>query len=66
MAECWSSFADSCRPEFLADAFCDQHKRRLYTKSPNLYPQFASYGTSDENGYVVGGKLLKCVNGKQV
>lgn len=55
------------RPPFLtSDDFCDQHKRRLYTKAPNLYPQFAPYGTSEENWYVVDGKLLKYINGKQV
>ena len=54
------------RPPFLTDDFCDQHKRRLFTKAPSLYPQFASYGTSYENWYVVDGKLLKYVNGKQI
>lgn len=56
--------ADWHMPPFLTDDFCDQHKRRLYTKAPELYPQFAEYGTSDENWYVVNGKLLKYVNGK--
>lgn len=66
MAEYWSSFADGCRPPFLTDDFCDQHKRRLYTKDPVYYQQFAKYGTSEENWYVVNGKLLKYINGKQV
>lgn len=51
---------------FLTDEFCDQHKRRLFTKSPGKYPQFAKYGTSEENWYFVGGELLKYVNGKMI
>ena len=66
MAEFWSELADACRPEFLTDDLCDQHKRRLYTKATILYPQFASYGKSDENWYYVGWKMLKYINGKQV
>lgn len=65
-ANCWSELADMVRPPFLTEEFCDQHKRRLYTKAPDLYPQFASYGTSEENWYVVDGKLLKYINGKQI
>ncbi len=53
-------------PHFLTEAFCDHHKRRLYTKAPNLYPQFASYGKSEENWYVVDGMVLRYENGKQV
>lgn len=62
----FSRKADKIRPPFLTDAFCDQHKRRLYTKAPEHYPQFADYGESDENWYVVDGVLLKYINGKQV
>lgn len=54
------------RPPFLTDDFCDQHKRRLYTKAPEWYPQFASYGTSDENWYVVDGEIVKYVKGKRI
>ena len=53
-------------PPFLTESFCDQHKRRLYTKAPELYPQFAEYGKSDENWYFVDGRLRRYVNGKQV
>lgn len=66
LAELDSKYSIEYRPPFLTQDFCDQHKRRLYTKAPNLYPQFAPYGTSDENWYVVDGKLLKYINGKQV
>jgi len=54
------------RPSFLTKEFCDQHKRRLYTKAPDLYPQFADYGKSEENWYVVNGELLKYVNGRRI
>lgn len=54
------------RPPFLTPEFCDQHKRRLYTKAPGLYPQFAEYGKSEENWYFVDGRLRRYVNGKEV
>lgn len=65
-AKDWSDKADTIRPSFLTDEFCDQHKRRLYTKAAHLYPQFEKYGTSDENWYFVDGNLLKYVNGKRI
>ena len=61
-----SEAADRLRPPFITGNLCDQHKRRLYTKSPNLYPQFAPFGKSEENWYIVDGELLKYINGKQV
>ena len=60
-----SELADAHRPPFLTESFCDQHKRRLYTKAPELYPQFAEYGTSEENWYFVDGEIVKYVNGKK-
>ena len=54
------------RPPFLTVEFCDQHKRRLYAKSPSLYPQFASYGASEENWYVIDGVIVKYIKGKQI
>lgn len=62
----YSIKADSIKPPFLTDDFCDQHKRRLFTKAPDKYPQFAEYGTSEENWYFVDGELLKYVNGKRI
>lgn len=62
-----SDYADELyRPSFLTDDFCDQHKRRLFTKAPELYPQFAEYGTSEENWYFVDGEIVKYVNGKRI
>ena len=61
----WDVYAYMYTPPFLTKYFCDQHKRRLYTKAPELYPQFAEYGKSDENWYFVDGKIVKYVNGKR-
>lgn len=65
-AESISRVCDMFKPTLLTPDFCDQHKRRLYTKSPERYPQFAEYGTSDENWYFVEGELKKYINGKIV
>lgn len=54
------------RPPFLTSDLCDQHKRRLYTKTPELYPQFAEYGKSEENWYFVDGEIVKYINGKRI
>lgn len=54
-------------PKFLENQeLLDAHKRRLFSKSPELYNQFASYGTSEENWYVIDGKIVKYVNGKRI
>lgn len=63
----WSEKADNISPDFLgSQELLDAHKRRLFTKAPNLYPQFTSYGTSEENWYVIDGQIVKYVNGKRV
>lgn len=54
-------------PKFLENQeLLDAHKRRLYTKSPELYPQFAEYGTSEENWYVIDGQIVKYVKCKRI
>lgn len=58
--------ADKIRPPFLTREFCDQHKRRLYTKNTEIYSQFSKYGKSEENWYVVNGQLLRYINGKKL
>lgn len=58
--------ADKIRPPFITDELCIQHRKRLYTKSPELYPQFAEYGTSEENWYYLSGQIVKYVNGKRI
>lgn len=62
----YNMLANELTPSFIDDAICIQHRRRLYTKSPEKYPEFAGYGTSEENWYIVDGKLLKYVNGKRI
>lgn len=62
-SERFSDEAYYIKPSFLTDEFCDQHKRRLYTKAPSLYPQFEKYGTSEINWYYVNGELLKYKDG---
>lgn len=57
--------ADDVRPPFVTDEFCRQHARRLYTKAPELYPQFSQLGTSLENWYVIDGSIIRYVNGKK-
>lgn len=54
------------RPDFLTSDFCDQHKRRLFTKDSAHYVQFAHLGTSDENWYFVDGRLVRYANGKKL
>lgn len=61
-----SNQADAIRPSFVTDDFCLQHRRRLYTKSPELYPQFAHLGTSLENWYVVDGQMWRYIGGKRI
>lgn len=61
-----NALAFQFRPPFLTKSFCDQHKRRLYTKAPDLYPQFASYGKSEENWYFVNGEIVRYVNGERI
>ena len=38
-------------PAFHTPEFIKQMKRRLYTKNPEHYKQWAEYGTSEENWY---------------
>lgn len=65
-AKDWSSKADTIRPSFITDELCIQHRRRLYAKSPELYPQFAKYGKSEENWYYINGQIVKYINGKRI
>lgn len=62
----YSIKADKMRPPFLTEEFCNQHKRRLFTKAPDLYPKFAEFGTSEINWYYVDGELLKYKDGKRI
>ena len=65
-AEFYSTCALRNLPEFITQDLCDQHKRRLYTKDPVYYNQFAALGSSEENWYYVDNKLVKYVKGKKL
>lgn len=60
------SWCNSCTPIFHTQEYYDQMKRRLYTKDPEHYKQWADLGTSEENWYFVDGSWRKYVNGKRV
>lgn len=53
-------------PNWHTQEYYDQMKRRLYTKDPEHYAQWANLGKSDCNWYFVDGVWRKYVNGKRV
>lgn len=53
-------------PSFITNDYCDQMKRRLYTKDPIYYAQFAEFGTSNVNWYYVDGEWVYYKNRKQI
>lgn len=61
-----SDVAETIKPLFHTQEYYNQMKRRLYTKDPEHYKQWADLGVSDENWYFVDGKWQKYVNGKRV
>lgn len=65
-AEMWDGKAAALTPPFITEGLCVQHRRRLFTKDPVKYSAFSSYGTSQENWYIVSGVKLVYINGKQV
>ena len=58
--------ADKCRPPFHTQEYFDQMKRRLYTKDPVHYAQWAHLGTSEDNWYFVEGEWRIYRNGKRI
>ena len=58
--------AESLIPTFITDEYCNQMKRRLYTKNKEHYKQFAEYGESNVNWYFVNGEWIYYVDGKRV
>lgn len=65
-ARIWDLYAMDLQPIFHKDLYYDQMKRRLYTKDPEHYKQWAHLGESDCNWYFVDGEWRKYVNGKRV
>lgn len=62
----YSILADGIRPDWHTQEYYTQMKRRLYTKDPEHYKQWADLGKSDENWYFVDGVWRKYVNGKRI
>ena len=54
------------KPIWLTNKLCDTHKRRLYQKDPKNYPDFAKYGFSILNFYVVDNQVLIYEKGKLI
>lgn len=67
-AELSSQWCEQDRPSFHTEEFFNQMKRRLYTKNPEHYVQWADLGRSDENWYWSPSeqKIIKYINGKRV
>lgn len=63
-----SRYCEVCKPPFHTQEYFDQMKRRLYTKNPEHYKQWAHLGTSDENWYwsPTENRFIKYVNGKRI
>ena len=59
-------YADNYRPDWHTYEYYDQMKRRLYTKDPEHYKQWADLGESNCNWYFVDGEWQKYVNGKRI
>lgn len=53
-------------PNWHTQEYYDQMKRRLYTKDPEHYKQWAHLGKSDCNWYFVDSEWRKYVNGKRI
>lgn len=62
-----SEWCDLDRPPFHTEEFFNQMKRRLYTKNPEHYSEWADLGESDVNWYWSPSeqKIIKYVNGKR-
>lgn len=68
-AELLSRLADEETPEFLTDGFCENMRRRLYTKNPEHYGQFfGELEPTEENWYwsPYGGKIIRYRGGKRL
>lgn len=61
-----SKETDVFRPIWMKTKLCDTHKRRLFQKDKDHYAEFAKYGFSTFNYYVVDNKVLIYRNGKLI
>lgn len=62
----WSMMAEDVRPLFHTTEYFDQMKRRLYTKDPVHYAQWANLGISDTNWYFVNDEWRYYRKGKRI
>jgi hypothetical protein len=58
--------ATDTTPDWHTQEYYNQMKRRLYSKDPEYYKQWAHLGTSDENWYFVDEEWRKYINGKRI
>lgn len=65
-AETSSRWCELHKPGFHTERYFQQMKRRLYTKSPKLYEEWAYLGKSEVNWYCVDGEWRFYENGKRV
>ena len=67
-AELFSSACNRIRPPFHTAEYFKQMKRRLYTKDPVYYKEWAYLGTSEDNWYwsQKENKFIKYRNGKRI
>lgn len=64
--EKWNKVALEYTPPFHTEEYLDQMKRRLYTKDPVHYEQWAHLGESEDNWYFVDGEWRIYRNGKRI
>ena len=62
----YDDVANKTRPPFHTQEYFDQMKRRLYTKDPVHYAQWAHLGTSEDNWYFVDYEWRIYRNGKRI
>ena len=64
----YNDMANKTLPPFHTQEYFEQMKRRLYTKDPAHYAQWAHLGTSEDNWYwsPSEGKFIKYRNGKRI
>lgn len=65
-AELFSGACDCIRPPFHTGEYFKQMKRRLYTKDPVHYEQWARLGESEDSWYFVDGEWRIYRNGKRI
>ena len=65
-AQMFSAACEHIKPFWHCQDYFDQMKRRLYTKDPVFYADFAEFGTSEVNWYFVNNQWKEYMNGKMI